>query len=217
MADYPQLTPALRARGRYRVRTPFRISEDVDYTCIAIRSFKDMYRDGGNPYNDVYAPVGLIDGAIFEANTFKYSNEETRGINIITLMDDMGRGYLIPDNYITSFPSSTSVIYRELILSCSLGAVPIDTDTTAVEQAIVDAVSAQFGITPTVQSHSLATLNNPTYDEHLALEQARIAAMQIGTSSADIIQQLQDDLLMRDRTIATLTQILRDNNILPTS
>lgn len=216
MADYQQLTPPLRARGRYKVREPFRISDEVDYTCIAIRTFKDMYREGTNPYTAIYSKVGLIDGAIVNSETFNFSREEDRGINIITLTDDLGRSFLIPDNYITSYPSSTSVEYREIILSCSLGALPLDTDTTLAEQAIIDAVGAQFGITPTVMTHSLATLNNPTYEQHLALEQARFAAMETGTTSTAIIEGLRADLELRDKTIQTLTQILKDNNLLPT-
>lgn len=216
MADYPQLTPPLRGRGRFKVREPFRISADVDYTCIAIRTFKDMYREGTNPYTAIYSKVGLIDGATFNNETFSFSREEDRGINIITLADDLGRSFLIPDNYITSFPSSTSVEYREIILSCSLGALPIDTDITLAQQAIIDAVGAQFGITPSVLTHSLSTLNNPTYEEHLALEQARFAAMENGTTSNDIINGLRDQIEVRDKTILTLTQILKDNNLLPT-
>lgn len=217
MAEYQQLTPDLLARGRYKVREPFRISDDVDYTCIAIRSFRDIYREGSNPYTTIYQPVGLVDGFVIGDMTFSFAREELRGINIVTLMDDAGQSYLIPDNYIASFPSSTTVQYREFILSCSLGPLPEDIDTVAAELAVASAVSEQFGIEPTVAVHSLATLTNPTYEEHLALEQARKAAINTGSGQTERVKELEENALRDREIIATLTQILVDNNLLPST
>lgn len=217
MAEYQQLTPTLMSRGRYKVREPFRISEDIDYTCIAIRSFRDIYREGTNPYTTIYQPAGLIDGYMVDGTTFSFAREETRGINIITLIDDAGQSYLIPDNYIAGYPSSTTIQYREFILSCSLGALPEEVDTIAAEQAIKDAVGEQFGIQPTVAVHSLATLTNPTYEEHLAMEQARKAAINTGSGANERIKELEEQALRNDQIISTLTQILIDHNLLPST
>lgn len=217
MAEYQQLTPSLLARGRYKVREPFRISDAVDYTCVAIRTFRDIYREGTNPYTTIYQPVGLVDGHVIGDMTFSFAREEIRGINIVTLMDDSGQSYLIPDNYITSFPSSTTIKYREFILSCSLGPLPEDIDTIAAEQAVKDAVGAQFGIEANVSVHSLATLTNPNYEEHLALEQARLASINTGSESISRIKELEEEALRNNQIIDTLTQILIDNNLLPST
>ncbi len=217
MATFPQLTIPLKARGRFKVREPFRISETIDYTVIAIRSFKDLYREGTNPYTTIYVPVGLVDGVVFDDHTFSFAEEEIRGINIVTLTDDAGRSILVPDNYITAYPSSTSIAYLEFILSCSLGPLPQNIDTTSAVAAVTQAVLKEFGVTSTVQIHTLPTLTNPTYDEHLALEQARIGAIDASGSTAEQLRKYQQDILDRDGIIAALTQILIDNNLMPTN
>lgn len=217
MAAYPQNTPSLRARGRYKVRAPFTVSDDLDYTCIAIRSFKDMYREGTNPYTNIYVPVGLTDGSIHAEDTFNFANEEIRGINIVTLADDKGRNILIPDNYIISYPMSSTINYLEFVMSCSLGALPENIDLTVAKQAMIDAVASQFGVSVDVNVHTLPTTTNPTYEEHLALEQARFAAMNINSTSVDTINKLTAELELRNQTIRTMSQILIDNNLMPTN
>ncbi len=217
MASFPQLSIPLKARGRFKVREPFRISETLDYTAIAIRSFKDLYRENTNPYTAIYVPVGLTDGIVFDGHTFSFAEEENRGINIVTLTDDAGRSILVPDNYITSYPSSASVNYLEFILSCSLGPLPENIDTTSAVTAVTQAVLKEFGINPTVQVHTLPTLTNPTYDEHVALEQARIGAIDPTGSTAEQLRKYQQDILDRDGIIAAMTQILIDNNLMPTN
>lgn len=215
MAEYPQYTPAYRARGRFKLRPPFAVSDSIDYTCIAIRSFAELYREGTNPYTTIYVPNGLSDGTVIDDVTFNFSREEIRGINIITLADDQGRAYLVPDNYILSYPSSTTIVYREMILSCSLGALPENIDLSSAQEAVVTAVNNAFGITPTVASHSLATTTNPTYEQHLALEQARIASIKSDETAAAKINQLRADIAYRDNLIQTLSKILIDNNLMP--
>ncbi len=217
MAEYQQLTPTQRARGRYTVREPFVINTDKDYTCIGIRSFGDLYREKIDPYEDVYKPVGLIDNiTTTDGSIFKFSEEAARGINIITLSDDVGNHVLVPDNYITSMPVSSSVQYREFVLSVSLGPLPTDMDTITAEQAVIDAVGSQFGIEASVKTHTLPTSTNPTFEEHLALEQARQGKVQIGSSKDAQIKQLENAVNERDEKIRTLIKILQDNNLLPT-
>ena len=80
-----------------------------------------------------------------------------------------------------------------------------------------DAVGAQFGIETDVSIHSLATLTNPTYEEHLALEQARLASINTGSESISRIKELEEEAVRNNQIIDTLTQILIDNNLLPST
>lgn len=216
MADYQQMTPAPRARGRYTVRLPFVINTNQDYTCIAIRSFNDLYRDRIDPYEVIYRPAGLTDGITAPDGTiFKYAEESQRGINIITLMDDVGNHVLVPDNYITGMPVGSAVQYLEFVLSVSLGPLPSDMDTIVAENAVKDAVDAQFGIDSKVKTHTLPTTTNPTFEEHLALEQARQAKVVIGSSKDAEIRRLEALNTEKDLKIQSLIKILQDNNLLP--
>lgn len=215
MAEYPQLTPEPRARGRYTVREPFTLNTDKDYTCIGIRSFSDLYREKVDPYEMVYKPVNLIDNTTHDGKIFRFGEEAARGINIITLADDIGNHVLIPDNYITSMPVSSSVQYLEFVLSVSLGPLPSDIDIILAEEAIKDAVGEQFGVEVLVKTHTLPTTTNPTFEEHLTLVQARQAMAKIGSSKDALIRSLEQSNAEKDLKMATLVKILQDNNLLP--
>lgn len=212
---YTQLTPPLRARGKFTVRLPFRIADDVDYTCVAIRSFSDIYREGEKPYTKIYLPAGLADGTpLDDGSTFDFKTEETLGINIVTLMDDRNNAYLIPDNYIVSYPTQTGVVYREFFLSCSLGMLPDYSDLTAAKAAIQTAVMEQTGVEVTVNEHTLSTLTSPTYEQHLAYEQAREAAILLAPSKDDELTAKDARINELNQTVERLILILRDNNLL---
>ena len=216
MNTYPQLTPALKARGRYKLRKPFAVADNIDYTCLAIRSFKDIYREGENPYIKVYLPVGLVDGTNLDDGTvFSFKDEELRGINIITLADDKGNNILVPDNFILSYPSETGINYREFYLSCSLGPLPDTIDLTVVKDTVKEAVQGVLGVIVTVNDHSIPTTTSPTYEEHLALSQARVAMIEANRSGyVNKINELSSEVAALRVVNDTLTQILKDNNLL---
>lgn len=215
MAAYPQLTPPQRARGLWKIRPPFIINEDHEYTCVAIRTFDDMVNDGLDPYNQIYKPVGLQDGVTVGTTVFNFGEERLRGINIISLMNPIGDIYHVPDNYILSYPSTVAIQYDHFILSASLGPLPTNTDFAMAEQAVVDAVSKYFGITPDVNIHRTDTLTSPTYEQHLEFERVRIAAIQYSDTSANRIAELEAKLAQATQIVNTLTQICIDNNIMP--
>lgn len=214
---YPQNTPPQRARGLWKLREPFVILADVDYTCTAIRSYDDMYNDGIDPYTDIYKPVGLVDGVAVGTETFSYARERLLGINIISLADPKGQVYHVPDNYILSFPSTVGIEYTHFILSASLGALPSNIDLTPAITAMKESIKDAFGVDATINTHSIPTLTSPTYEQHLELERIREAAKNIDNSQAAKNEELERKLLLANDTVKTLTQICIDNNILPAS
>lgn len=217
MDNYQQRTPPIRVRGSWSLRSPFAVPVTGEYTCIAIRSFKDMYAAGEDPYTDIYQPLGLVNGSTVDGSIFNIRTEELKGINIVSLTDRLGNIVHVPDNFILSYPNSTSIQYEHLILSCSLGALPSSIDTTLAETAVAEQVKNYFGIAnPVVKVSRVASTMNPTYEEHLAMEQARIAAIAIDDSAENQIQTLLDKNELLQNTVNTLTQILIDANLMPT-
>lgn len=212
---YPQNTPPQRARGLWKLRSPFAVLADVEYTCIAIRSFDDMYNDGIDPYVDIYKPVGLVDGVAIGSETFNYARERMLGINIISLANPKGQIYHVPDNYILSFPNAIGVTYVHYILSASLGALPSNIDLTPAITAMKESIKDSFGVEATINTHSIPTLTSPTYEQHLELERIREAAKNVDNSQSAKIEELERKLALSNETVKTLTQICIDNNILP--
>lgn len=215
MKNYSQMTPSIRARGTWTVRQPFSVNDKVTYTCIAVRTFKDIYNDGLDPLELVYQTVGITEGMVIDGTSFSLKEEELKGINIISIADASGEVKHIPDNFILSFPNSSTVVYEHVILTCSLGPLPNGTDTTAAELAVQDAVKNAFGVNSSVKIARAPSLNAVTYEEHLMLERARLNAIKLDKTSDGKISELEEKLALANKTIATLKQLCVDNNLFP--
>lgn len=215
MKNYSQMTPSIRTRGTWSVRQPFTINDRAIYTCVAVRTFKDFFADGADPMELVYSPVGIVEGQSIDGTVFSLKEEEIKGINIISIADATGNVIHIPDNFILSYPNSSTVVYEHVILTCSLGPLPSGTDTSNAEAAVKDAVKNAFGITSTVKIARAPSLNAVTYEEHLMLERARTNAIKVDKTSDGKIKELEDKLNLANKTIATLKQLCVDNNLFP--
>lgn len=214
---FPQMTPTWMASGTWSIRAPFSVNSTTTYTCIAIRSFADMRRDNADIQALVYTPVGISDGVVIDkttGTTFNLEQEEIRGINIITLADTQGGYFLIPDNYITAYPSSTNMNFKQIVLSCSLGALPVNLDMTTVKAAVANEVQNVFGVKPTVNVHALALSTTPTYADALASEKARKAAIQIVNSQTNQLAKLQDQVTLLQQQNKTLRDLCQANNLI---
>lgn len=214
---YPQLTPPVRARGRWKVREPFRIVETDTYTCIAIRNFRDIVNEGVNPYSDIYLPVGLINGQMNNGRTFDFAQETLRGINIVSLESDNGIIVHVPDNYILSFPDSSIIKYSRVVLSADLGFIPSSLDLETVRSAVRSTIMNYLGITnPVVNMSEAPARTMPTYEEHLAFEKVRKNAIKLVDTPEIQQQQLINRIKDLEETNAALTKICIDNNYIGT-
>ena len=212
-----QITPILRSVGRYTVRTPFQVIKDTDYTCVALYTFSDMYSNGIDPYSTVYVPVGLVNGVTLPDGTlFNFDDEALKGINIACLADPSGKITRIPDNYISSVPTTTGIAQERVILSVDLGLLPLNTNIAPAIKATADTVNSYFGINNAqVKANRIASTRTLTYEESLRLKQTRDNAMNLQTSKDAQIADLKNKLDLAQRTNQTYAQILKDNNIMP--
>ena len=173
-----RMTPGLYSTGKYTVRSPRLIDADTIYTCIAIRSFDDVYQKGEDVYETYYEPYGIVNGVSVDGRPFDFELETANNPNIITLQNKFGALYYVPDTFITSYPNQTDVIYSQRILSVTLGPLPIDLDISNITAEIADLVTDKLGIAnPIVRENSVPVLTNPSYEEHLSMERSRKAAI----------------------------------------
>lgn len=212
-----QITPILRSVGKYTVRAPFAVVTSQDYTCVAIRTFPDMYNDGIDPYGTVYVPAGLVTGTTLSDGTlFDFNQESILGINIVSLADNSGTIIHVPDNYISSVPTTSGIAQESIILSAELGLLPVNTDLSMAIQAVKDAVSSYTGISSVaVKTSRVATTRTLTYEENLNLKRARANAVNLQTSKDAQIADLTRKLALSQMTAQTYAQILKDKNIMP--
>jgi hypothetical protein len=163
---------------------------------------------GVDPYEAFYKPHGITQQA--------YEQDVTNLANIVTLMSDTQPLVYVPDTYIESYPDVTAVPYRHIVLSMSLGAVPdslvLDDLTTKIEELI----EANIGITGTVTIHQAGTTaKGIEQGTHRTLESNRLARIENNTTDHAKVLTAQAELERLREQMATLEQIVLDNNLLP--
>lgn len=211
-----RFTPTLGSKGKYTLRAPWSANPNVLYTCKALRAFDDIYKTGKDVYKTYYVPMGVTnDSTTYTTTPFSFEEERRNNTVIVTLNGDDGSVIFIPDSFINTQPDVTEVKYSHIVLSASIGAIPDTVDLSALKTSIANMIQASLGMLPTVQESRLPSTNNPTGAQHALIEGARLGAITLTETDLVRANRLQSANGLLQSKIATLTQILRDKNLLP--
>lgn len=205
-----RLTPPVDARGIFELRTPWSVPADEIYTCIAVRNFDDIYKEGIDVFKEYYEPKS-IDITIFTADAVAKAT-------IVTLESATGAHLYVPDTYINSYPDMSGIRYDRIILSVDCGPLPANLDLTNIKTAIEETVIESIGVaSPTVKEHIAPTASVISQANHDTLETARQAAIDAVNTAPytdmgklDACNALNSQLILK---IEALTQLLADNGI----
>lgn len=209
-------TPPLNAKGIYQLKTPWVISDEVIYTCKAIRSFRDIYELGEDVYTVYYEPKGI--------STTDFNNDVLANANIITLMADSynqtevgvgGSIIYVPDTYILGYPDQSNIPYSHVVLSLSFSAIPDGLDLSAVKTQMANVASDVIGLVPVVNEHRAATTGLVTPQEHADNETARLGAITLVDTDYARMKQLEEVNLLQQEQIASLIAYCEANSIWP--
>lgn len=160
-----RITPPLRVKGVFQLRTPFSASPSVAYTVTAIRTFEEIRARATDPMVLVYEPVGLT--------AADYAADIEAGAAIITLQSSTGAPIYVPDTYIESYPNMGNVNYSHLVCSASLGPLPDSFDTTLLAQVVSGAISDFIGVSPVVNIGRAELTTVVSSEQHTQLTAAR--------------------------------------------
>lgn len=199
-------TPPILTRGRYVLQQPWVANPGKLYTCQAIRSFKDLYEKNIDPYTQYYEPKGLGEGV--------FSDDVSANANIVTLISDNNDIIYVPDTYIASYPDMGDYEYSQMILSCSLGALPDYLDLTYLKSQVSQVASDVIGAEPEVLEHRGPSTGAVSASEHETLEAARLSAISQRETTYAQLQRAQTTIANQQQQIETLEQILIDNGLL---
>ena len=133
-----KITPPMEVEGLYILRLPFKATPTVAYRVKAHRSFDDLIAQGEDPMELVYKPAGL--------DETKYAEDKAAGAFIISLFSKTEKPIHVPDTYIESYPDMGVIPHDWIVVSASCGMLPSTYDTTAMKQAVSDAISEHVGI-----------------------------------------------------------------------
>lgn len=163
------MTPPLYAKGTYSLTSPYVLPGAQSYTCVAIRSFRDLLKLNIDIVKAYYTPVGL--------GETEYSNDTDVAAAIITLLGDDGQVVYVPDTYISSYPDLSGYDYKHMVLSVSLGTVWDQLPLDDVIEKIEETVKTALGVEATVYEHVAPSSNAISQTEHERIETARRAAI----------------------------------------
>lgn len=206
-------TPPIYAKGRWVLRLPFIANPNKIYTCIAVRSFADVYKLGQDVYRVFYLTMGVTDGGAIAGLPFNFIAEQQLKPNIITLQADDGETIYVPDTFIQRFPDMGDVKYSHLVLSVSLSAVPDYLNLEEVKDAVAQTIASRFGFVPQVREHRAPSTDNPTPAQHEAIEAARLASLELLETDAAKVAKLLGISAKKQQTIDGLMKVLRSNGI----
>lgn len=200
------MTIALFARGPWKVDAPFVTSDTTTYTCIAIRSFRDIEAEGTGVFELVYQKAGLTQE--------KCGTDRINAVSIITLESDGNPHLLIPTSFISDYPNSVAEGFSRVIMAVEIGVlsdkVPLDYLKTNLKQAVQDVVGVEDA---RVELYLAPYSGVITPDQAELMEANRLALIKNGTNHYSENKRLSEELILEKAKVKRLEQIIIDNAI----
>ncbi len=183
----PNPLPDIGAIGIYRLAAPFdtQILANTMYTCRAIKRFGEVASLGVDPFKTYYQPLGLTEA--------KYKADDALGACIVSLQAGSGNWIYVPSTYILAFPSVNGVKYNVTIMGVALGGIPDSLSLEPLKTAMSDLVYASLGLRPSFKAVIVSEPSMIPTDDHLKLEQARVANITITEPARTTILRLQQE------------------------
>lgn len=203
-------TPPVYVRGQFDLRTPWTVQASTIYTCIAVRSFEDIYERNIDVFTEFYEPKGLT--------STEFDADKAEGATIVTLISEDDEIIYVPDTYINSYPNMSDIPYNRVIVSIDLGTLPETLDLSALQTNLAGVTEESIGVVPDIKYHIAASTDAVSASDHTTLEAARQAAIDAlgvtpATATAKLKKQEQVNSALNQK-IATLEQIVKDNNLI---
>lgn len=176
--------PKVGDRGAFKLKTPWVITQQGDFTCHAVRSFTELSKNGVDVYKTFYLPKGVSEE--------QYRTDSASGVVLVCLRSSTGTFIYVPSSYILGVPDGNGYAYSQRILTVELGPLPIDLSTEAIRSDIAALVNKRFGVNPVVAESDLPISEIVTPENHQALEAGRRGRI----SEQGNIESLYQDLLV---------------------
>jgi hypothetical protein len=199
-----ELLPGIGVSGDWTLKTPFdsKITAGLAYSCRAINKISVMVATGIDVLNTLYIPNGLT-----EAN---YDADVAADLSMVTLQSTSGQVIILPSTYLTGWPSADSVPYVVMGMVINLGPIPNTIDPTFLTDKVEPVIKNALGLDPEIHYVTLSETTNKTWDDHVAQENTRTAA--ITDENSDYVKRLNAEaaLTAAQAQIVALQQVIID-------
>lgn len=184
------MIPNVGDRGTYTLKAPWIIDQKGDYTCVALRSFKEITQNKIDVFETFYQPKGISQA--------QYKTDTESGVVIVALRASSGSFIYVPSSYILGVPNGNGYSYSRRILTVELGPLPTGLDTAAIQGDIKTLVNARFGVDPTLKEVELPITEIVTPENHMAFEKGRAGRIKSPGNTETMYKEL---LLKHERVL----------------
>lgn len=197
-----QLLPELGSSGAFKFKAPFDklLGSNISYTCKSIRKISELLSKSESVLETYYLANGLT--------ADDYAVDLKNDIAVIGLFSAKGIWFYVPTSFILSYPDSTGVGYRRMILGAELGPIADTLDLEVVNHAVADTIYAHLGIMPEIKNVAVSQKVLLNLDDHASIENSRKSKITV-----DKPLTLRIDEITRERDEARLKVTELENYI----
>lgn len=211
------IIPPAHTTGTWDLKTPFTTVSDELYTLIAIRGFEDITKLGKDVYNDFYVPMGIKEGENIPGTStaFSFEKEKADQVVILTIMSPTGKLIYVPSSFVNSFPDTTTIPYKLMILSVPLGYFRDGIDYSILRQSVEETIENILGVDNVDSTiHAGPSTKGLTQANSDILEQARISNLNGKETNVAKVIRLEQQVASLQGDLAAALKILQDNNLI---
>jgi hypothetical protein len=203
------IIPQIGTKGRWVLKNPFSTTPGLLYTLGATRFFVDIENQGVNVYETFYATASP---AIPQAD---YQRDRNDGVVLLTLLSDTEAPRYVPSSYVVQYPAVESVPYQHLVISASIGALPVAMDLQFLQDQVSKIISDTIGVTPVINIGAVPLLTVMTPAQHNLAEALREGKINNRTTDyALLVEERRQKTLLAQR-LAIAEKIIKDNGLIP--
>lgn len=195
-----QLLPELGSSGAFKFRPPFDklLGSSTSYTCKSIRKISELLSKSEPVLENYYLKYGLTSN--------DYSVDMQSDIALVGLFSAKGVWFYVPASFILSYPDSTGVAYRRMMMGVELGPIPENFDLNPVSEAVIDIVYKHIGIRPEIKNVVISQKVLLSSENHQAIENTRRTKQLVDKPMTLIIDELTRE---RDEAFLKIKELER--------
>lgn len=185
--------------GLWTVKEPFTVPETV-LTCTGTITISAFETTGFAVFSTIYSEAGLP--------VETYEADKKDGIKIISLTDDSGLTYMVPDKYIDSVPNYKVIPYSRLMIGIDAGVCYSELDIETLKSEVKLIADNHLGLNVTVYDHRVPSDVLIDEGRHKELETARQANIKFSPTTKTELVKANEEIDRLNEKINILEQLV---------
>ena len=176
-------SPTVGSKGLWQLNGPYetKLPVNVAMECTAISNYNQLGAMGVDVYETYYKALDI------DQNVYL---EHMKDGCIVFVKTDTNNRYAFPLHYLERYPIGTGVQYVSFGVGMRLGALPLDTDTNGLKQALKETVEAFTGTDADIVLQALSEIYIIDNEQHEKLVKARANLRKEVPVKSDVIDSL---------------------------